>query len=57
MTIKERLVECYREHGIDFLTACEYATQWIRDLNKEPSGTTWTLGPNRLGHFVTVRRN
>lgn len=55
--IKETLVDCYRGHGYDFMTACELASQWMADLKREKPGTTWTLGPNKLGKSVTVKRN
>ena len=57
MTIKEHLVECYRGHGLDFMTACDFATKWLKDLKTQRPGTVWTLGPNRLGVSVTVRRD
>lgn len=57
MSIKEHLVELYREQGLDFMTACEFATDWLKALKQEPPGTVWTLGPNRLGRTVTVRRD
>jgi hypothetical protein len=57
VTIKEHLVDCYRGHGFDFMTACELASAWIKDLKSQKPGTQWTLGPNRLGQSVTVRRD
>ena len=55
--IKERLIECYRGHGFDVITACEMAAQWLADLRKEPVGTEWKLGPNLRGESVTVRKD
>jgi hypothetical protein len=57
MSIKELLVECYKGHGIDFMTACQYATQFLAELRQQKPGTTWTIGPNKSGQSVTVRRD
>ena len=54
--VKEALVECYQGQGMGFFEASEAATDWIRALQREKSGTTWTLGPNRRGVSVTVRK-
>lgn len=39
--IKEKLVDVYRSHGIDFMTACQFATEFMRELRKEKPGTIW----------------
>ena len=56
-TIKERLVACYMEAGIDFFTASQFATDWLKDLKRQPPGTVWTLGNASRGSMVSVRKD
>jgi hypothetical protein len=43
MTIKEQLVETYRMAGLDFMTACQFATEFIRELKQQKPGTVWQI--------------
>lgn len=56
-TIKEQVIDAYRRAGFDTMTACQFATEWLADLRKQPPGTVWHLGNARDGAVLAVRRD
>lgn len=54
--VKDALVDIYRRNGFDFVTACQFATEFIRDLNREPPGTVWTLNDVAGRRAIAVKR-
>lgn len=43
--VKDTLVDLLRKYGYDFMTACEYATELIKELNQKPKGEyTYYIG-------------
>lgn len=56
-SIKETLVACYQRNGFDFVTACQFASEFIRDLKKEKPGTVWTLNDPASRSVISIRRD
>ena len=55
--IKDQIVAAYQSVGIDFVTACQFATEFLRELQHEPSGTVWYLGNASRGAILAVRKD
>ena len=53
--IKETVVGIYQRNGFDFMTACEYASDFLNDLINQKPGTTHKLFDKKEGKEYSFR--